>query len=257
MKYLFVFILLTVVTISCQKKSVQNEVTSQNAPKISNISQNIPNMVSVKQQNSAQNQDFTDEYEPENFADELKIGKRKSNRVEISTYKKGEELFVKTKFYAKLQSQWILKNEFEIEKIGELPIEPEIKDFNGDGFKDITFVSGIAARGANEIRDLFIYNSRNNELTHIKNSINYPNLGYNPLLKCLDAWIFTGSTETVFLKLEGDKLVEFASVEDGMTDRFIYIIDRNGNERLLRREKRKDDGFDRYINFNPVQTYKN
>lgn len=254
MKYFFVLVL--VMTISCQKKSVQNEITSQNAPKLTNTSQNIPKIENVKQQDSIQNQKTIDEYQPENFSDELKVGKRKLNRVEISTYKKDEKFFVKTKFYTKIQSQWIQKNEVDVERFGELPLRTEIKDFNGDGFKDVTFVSGIAARGANEIRDLFIYDSRKDELRHIKNSSNYPNLGYNPLLNCLDAWIFTGSTTTVFLKLEGDKLIEFASVDDGMTERFIYVNDRNGDKQLLRREKRKGDRFDRYINFNPVQIYK-
>ena len=163
---------------------------------------------------------------------------------------------MKIKFYTKSKSQWVQKSEFDIEKFGELPIDPEIKDFNGDGLNDITFVSGIAARGANEVRDLFVYNPRKDELVHIKNSSNYPNLQYNRLLKCLDAWIFTGSTTTVFLKLKGDKLVEFASVNDSGIERTINVIGRDGKERLLRREKRKDDGFDRYINYNPVQTYR-
>lgn len=212
-------------------------------------------MTNKKQIHSESTQEQTDEYDPENFKDENKIGKQKQNRVEISTYKKGESFFVKTKFYAKSKSKWLLKNEFDIEKSGRLPIQPEIKDFNGDGFNDITFVSGSSARGANDVRDLFIYDLQKDQLIHIKNSSDYPNLQYNPSLKCLDAWILTGSTTTVFLKLKGDKLVEFASVDDSGTERTVKIIDQNGKEKLLRREKRKDDGFDRYINFDPIQTY--
>jgi hypothetical protein len=238
--------LLTLILASaCQENVRRNEISEQSP---------LPIMTNVQQQTAIE--EPPDEYEPEQFFDERRIGKRRLNRVEISTYKKDDRLFVKTKFYAKSKSEWIRKNESEIEKFGHLPLEPEVKDFNGDGFNDVTFVSGIAARGANEIRELFIYDPRKDELVHIKNSGDYPNLQYNPLLKCLDAWIFTGSTETVFLKLNGDKLVEFASVDDSETERFIYIINGNGKKRLLRREKRKDEGFDRYINFNPVQTYR-
>ena len=243
MKYIALLIL--ILTAACQENVRQNEVSEQSP---------LPSMTNVKQQTAIE--EPPDEYDPEQFIDERRIGKRRLNRVEISTYEKDDRLFVKTKFYAKSKSEWIQKNELEIEKFGGLPLQPEIKDFNGDGFNDVTFISDSPARGANEIRDLFIFEPRRDELVHIKNSSDYPNLQYNPLLKCLDAWIFTGSTETVFLKLNGDKLVEFASVDDSETERFIYIINGNGKKRLLRREKRKDDGFNRYINFNPVQTYR-
>lgn len=243
MKY---FILLALImTVACQKNAIENQTTKQIVPQITNASR----------QSEAENQIRPDKYESERFSDEHRIGKRRANRIELSTYEKDKKLFVKVKFYTKSQAQWIQKNEVDVEKVGGLSLEPEIKDFNGDGFYDITFISGIAARGANDVRDLFIYDSLKDELVHIKNSGDYPNLQYNPLLKCLDAWIFTGSTMTVFLKLKGDKLIKFASIEDRMTERVIYVTDRNGKERLLRREKRKDDGFDRYINFNPVQTY--
>jgi hypothetical protein len=243
MKYIVILFLSA--TVACQQGAIQNE----------SLPSNIPSITNKEQIHSESTQEQTDEYEPENFADENKIGKQKQNRVEVSTYKKGESLFVKTKFYAKSKSKWVLKNEFDVEKFGELPIQPEIKDFNGDGFNDITFVSDIAARGANDVRNLFIYDLQKDQLIHIKNSSDYPNLGYNPLLKCLDALIFTGSTTTVFLKLKDDKLVEFASVEDSGTERTIYIVDRKGKKKLLRSETRKDDGFYRYINFDPVQIY--
>ncbi len=194
-------------------------------------------------------------YENESFVDERRIGKRKLNKIEIKTYEKDEKIFVKIKFYAKQKLQWNLKSEFELEKPGGLPIEPQIKDFNGDGFNDVTFVSNIAARGANEVRELFIFDSRKDELIHIKNSQEYPNLQYNPLLKCIDSMIFTGSTETAFLKIKDDKFFQFARVSDSGTERTVTVY-KNGIKKVIRREKRKDDGFDRYINYNPVMKYK-
>ena len=109
MKYIFLLVL--IMAVACQKQAIQTEITKQNSPKIINTTENIPQIASVKQQDSIQNQPQIEEFEPENFADKLKIGKRKLNRVEISTYRKDEKLFVKTKFYAKSKSQWILKNE--------------------------------------------------------------------------------------------------------------------------------------------------
>lgn len=231
MKY--IVLLALVITFASQKSELQTGTASEETPIITT----------------------TNEYKLEKFNDETKIGKRRLNRIEISTYIKEEGLFIKTKFYTKSKSKWVLKNEFDIEKIGELPINPHIKDFNGDGFNDLTFVSEIARPSENEIRALFIYDPHKDELVYIKNSGDYPNLQYNPLLKCIDAWIFSKSNSTVFLKLENDKLVAFARVSDNGTERTIYVIDQNGEEKLLRREQRKDDGIFRYINFNPVKAY--
>jgi hypothetical protein len=53
-----------------------------------------------------------------------------------------------------------------------------LADFNNDGFKDVTYMSAEAARGANEIRRLFMYNREKDQLVYIKNSDQYPNLEY-------------------------------------------------------------------------------
>jgi hypothetical protein len=224
-----------------------------NVPQKESLSQTFPQIANLKQKDSLQNQTQIDEFESETFSSELKRGKRNLGRVEISTYKKDEKLFVKTNFYAKSKSRWIQKNEFDLEKFGGLPIQPEVNDFNGDGFNDVTYISDSSARGANEIRALFIYNAAKDEFVYVKNSGDFPNLGYNPLLKGLTSWRFTGSTTTEFLELKGNKLVIVASVEDRGTERTINIIDKAGKEKLLRREKRNNDGFERYVNFDPVQ----
>ena len=76
--------------------------------------------------------------------------------------------------------------------------EPNISDFNNDNFKDITFISGSAARGANEVRRLFIYDNQNRELISIVNSQNYPNMQYNKELNCIDAFIDRRNFYTFF-----------------------------------------------------------
>jgi len=118
---------------------------------------------------------------------------------------------------------------------------PKFEDFNNDGLNDLTFISGTAARGANEIRTLLIYEKKSDELLHIKNSADYPNLAYNSRLDCIDAWSFYGGTATVFLRLKGDMLEEFASVEDFPPNRTVTVRDRNGREKVIRRDKIADN----------------
>lgn len=190
------------------------------------------------------------------FSDNKKIGKPHKNKIKLAEYQKADKNLVEIKFYSlDNNKKWKLKQNIQLEKFGGLPLRPEIKDFNNDGFQDITFISGIAARGANEIRTLFIYDKKKDELLHIKNSADYPNLQYNKELNCLDAWAFYGGVRTIFLKIVENKLQELASIEHFGNTRTIYIVDKNGKQKLLRKDKIKDDGFPRYKTFNPPQTY--
>ena len=132
---------------------------------------------------------------------------------------------------------------------------PEIEDFNNDGLKDITFVSNTAARGANEMRTLLIYDRVNDVLIWVKNSEEFPNLAYNKTLKCIDSWMFHGATTTVFLKLEGDMLKEFAWVDTG-SELVVSVNNRHGYRREILREKMQlDDIYTRYETFRPPRPY--
>ncbi len=233
------------ITIACQNQPSENVMQVEVIPQ-----------TPVQKTEEVKNGTEKYEYQPEYFEDSRRIGRRKQNRVEIDAEKREGKIVVKLKFYKKANGNWNLKNEFYFEKLGELSLEPHIGDFNDDGFKDITFVANIAARGANQVRELLIFDSQKDELIHIKNSQEYPNLKFNPLLKCVDSLIFTGSTETAFLRIKADKLVQFASVSDVGMEIIVAVIDQNGEEKVIRREKRKDDGFYRYINYNPVMKYK-
>ena len=117
---------------------------------------------------------------------------------------------------------------------------------------DITFISGTAARGANEVRRLFIYDDQNKELISIVNSEDYPNMLYNKELDCIDAFLVYGGCSTVFLNIEGDSLKQFASVElnDGLT---VSTYDQNGKQKIIKRDKTNKAGFVRYKNFRPLK----
>ncbi len=196
------------------------------------------------------------------FSDDSKIGSPRRNKIEISNFKKSDgdisnSNLVVIKFYSlDADRQWKLKQTFEFEKDGIGDCDPKLKDFNNDGYKDMTYITAHGARGANELRRLFIYDRKKDELIDIKNFDEYPNLVYNKKLDCIDAWLFYGGTSTVFLKIDGDSLKEFASVSEYDGIRTVNVIDENGKKKLLRKDKIKEDGFTRYKNFDPLKEYK-
>lgn len=202
----------------------------------------------------------------EAFTDDKNVGVKGENKVEVNNYKRADAdkrnqikdtNIAEIKFYSLgANKQWILKQKFEFDKDDVLGCDPQIEDFNNDGYKDITYVSTIAARQANEVRNLFIYDKQKDELVYVKNSEDYPNLLYNKKLKCLDSFMVHGGSTTVFLKLDGDVLKEFASVGSSGYERISSIIDKNGEEKILRKDKIDDDErYVRYKNFNPIEPY--
>ncbi len=191
------------------------------------------------------------------FVDSTTIGKKSFNKVELAIYKRTEdEHSVNIKFYSKKGNSWVIKSAFESE-ISNL-IQPDVKvsDFNNDGMSDVTYISALAARGANEVRSLFIYDSKKDDLVFIKNSEDYPNILYNKELNCIDAWLVYGGYSTVFLKLQGDSLKEFASVQtfEGIT---VKTFDKNGKEKIIFHDDNIPEDFIRYKNFKPLKVNEN
>lgn len=190
-------------------------------------------------------------YSQEKFADSLNIGLKGKTKVEIEKFRRGNDgdVFVKINFYT-LKDIWVeakggtfhtweLKNRFQFEKDGITGLEVELKDFNNDGFKDLTYQSGVAGRGGNIIRTLFIYNPKERNFIHIRNSDNYPNLSYNSELKCINSVILTGSTTTVFLKIQKDSLDEFAKVD---VSNKIRVKEKDSLEKFRVIEEKKFNG---------------
>ncbi|MFM9904658.1 MAG: hypothetical protein ACKVQJ_08825 [Pyrinomonadaceae bacterium] len=150
--------------------------------------------------------------------------------------------------------KWELKQTLEIADDAIDQADPKFRDFNGDGLKDLTFISGIAARGANKIRTLLIYDKISDKLVHIENSAEYPNIAYNKKLKCVDAFRVYGGTATDFAKIEGNRLHTFAIVENFDGYRTVTVYDRNGQGKVISRIKISDDDlYTRYSNFRPVE----
>jgi hypothetical protein len=245
------FLILAVVSCQNQQHKISDEIVETNINSAT---------VSKSEEGNAPAEELV-----EFFSDDSNIGLPHQNRIEVSNFKKSDGdisngNIAVIKFYSlDTNKEWKLKQTFEFEKYGIPDGDPKLEDFNNDGFKDLTYVSAVAARGANELRRLFIYDKKKDELIYIKNSESYPNMQYNKELDCIDAWLFHGGTTTVFLKIDGDSLKKFASVDSPSihndNKRMIYLIDKNGREKLLRTDKIKEDGYVRYKNFNPPEPY--
>lgn len=188
----------------------------------------------------------------ETFTDSLNLGDKGKCKVELIKHRVYDDSFIIVKFYVRDQGRWCIKNIYAYETNAMMGFTPVISDYNNDNFNDITFISGNAARGANEVRRLFIYNDQKQELISIVNSQDYPNMLYNNELQCIDAFLVYGGCSTVFLHIKGDSLKEFASVElmDGLT---VTTYDNNGKAKIIRHDKSYEETFTRYKNFNTLQ----
>ena len=90
----------------------------------------------------------------EHFADSLHIGRRQHNKVDVSSYSRGDSDYTIIKFYSKTGKSWSLTQRIRLNKNDALPAYPKIDDLNHDGYGDLTCISMQAARGANEVRRL-------------------------------------------------------------------------------------------------------
>ena len=194
----------------------------------------------------------------ESFVDSTTIGIKGKYKVELNSYNNMDSTYVEIKFLEKKKDHWFQKQKLELPKDGVVSCDPKIIDFNNDKLNDLTFKSSVAARGANEIRTLLIFEKSTGRLKLITNSGNYPNLQYNEILNCVDSWMVSGGTSTIFLKIDQDSLREFAGVELYDDNREIYLVNKKGEYKILKKEKIKDlDIYTRFKNFSPLIENKN
>ncbi len=192
----------------------------------------------------------------ETFVDSLQIGEKGENKIELIKHSVFDDNYVIVKFYNKAPDRWNLQNSYIYECNALMGLEPNIADFNNDHFNDITFISLQAARSANEVRRLFVYDDYKRELISIKNSEHYPNMLYNKELNCIDAFLIYGGSSTVFARIKGDSLFQFAAVHND-SHRTVYEIDEYGYERLLSKDKIDPESvYVRYVNYKPLKEYK-
>lgn len=249
MKYLFTLIIcLGLVILSCGSKketfTVRNGETKDSLRKKSFISEEI-------------------------FEDSISVGEKGKNKVKIEKFRSTDEneVFVNVEFYRlneyfkdrNKDIKWYKTQKFYFEKDDISGIDANNEDINNDGINDFSYQSTVAARGGNEVRRWFIYNSEDKDFVLIKNSEDYPNMYLNKELNCINSFILTGSTATVFLRHKKDSLQEFARVE--VSDS-IYVseLGKDGKMHLIHKEKYNDgfeDFYTPFIDYKPLKFDKN
>lgn len=188
------------------------------------------------------------------FSDSTNIGEKGKCKIEVIKHRVFNNMYVIVKFYTKGPSFWNIQNTYLYECDAFLDLMPDISDFNNDQLNDITFISATAARGANEVRRLFIYDAQKRELVSIVNSQDYPNMLYNKELDCIDSWAIYGGCSTTFLKIRGDSLIKFASV-DVSDSLFVSEYNNDGKENVIFKNRVGEDLFVRYKNYKPLKEY--
>ena len=189
----------------------------------------------------------------EMFVDSTAIGKKRFNKLELARYRISDSSYVIIKFFSKKNGKWELRNRFQFPKDDATNCDPNITDFNNDRLNDVTYVSAVAARSANEVRRLFIYSKVNDSLVYIENSEDYPNMRYNKYLNCIDAFLIYGGCSTIFLKLNNDKLTEIASV-DATDDLVVSVYGKDGQGKVIYKKK-NISYYIRYKNYKPLIAY--
>jgi len=189
----------------------------------------------------------------ESFADSSNIGIKGKNKITIQKIIHLDSAYVEINFFQKDRQHWVLKQNMHFKADMISNSDPQIIDFNNDGFKDMTYQSAVAARGANELRTLFIFDKKSGLLKRMVNSEKYPNLEYNEYLNCITGWAVYGGTTTSFLKVEKDSLIRFANVDifDGYIE--AYEVKNGQTKRLIRKKMKDDDIYIRYKNYKPLE----
>lgn len=185
-----------------------------------------------------------------------KIGASDSFRIELEQILTDKEVYVDTELFKKQNGKWILIQKFKELKDGISSLGAEVTDINNDGFNDLLFQTATAARGANVVKTLFLYDTISTKLIKIKNSSYYPNLMYNSKLNCIDAQLFYSGSTTVFLKIVADSLQEFAAVSSMNGYVTIELINQKGVRREISNKKyseNKFDDYDRFISYSPLK----
>lgn len=126
----------------------------------------------------------------EKFADAKTVIQNGKYKLAATQTNHGNDASVVFLLSEKVGKNWILRQKEHFTKQNfSLEVTTE-EDLNNDGYNDVKFSYAQAARGANEITLLYIFNPKTKKLEKISNSPDYPNLHYNPRRKCVMSYMF-------------------------------------------------------------------
>lgn len=189
------------------------------------------------------------------FVDSTNFGRKEKTRIELRRIGTEDDVTVHLRMFSLKNGIWDLSDQLVTHGTPISSVRPAFCDFNKDGFNDILFFSSEGGRGANEVKTLVLFDPKRNKMIWVKNSESYPNIRYNSKLRCIDAWSVYGGEMTHFLHLNGDSLVEFASVEHYDHRIIAKRIDSKGNSKEIKNVSEKEFGCDfcRFSNYDPIE----
>ena len=192
------------------------------------------------------------------FVDSINIAVPKRSKIWLASILIDDSIpktFVR--FYSKGNNTWKMNYSFEDEHWSGDVMNPDIADFNNDGYRDFKHLKGTGARGGNGIYNLFIYDKKGDSLAYVLNSNEYPNLYYNKEINSINSYILTGGNETVFMRLDCNKLKPFASIFQSDKEVTVTEYDNGGKSKVIKVDtSNKYEEFSRFTNYKPLNVEK-
>ncbi|MHC6200284.1 XAC2610-related protein [Elizabethkingia miricola] len=131
------------------------------------------------------------------FSDSKTLIKPRKYKINITQKSSKAGSVVVFNLFRKSGNKWSIIQSGSFKKQTDFPLFVTTdEDLNNDGYNDLKISYAQAARGANEIEKLFIFNPKTQKLTEILNSQEYPNLHYNARRNCITSYMFYGGNAT-------------------------------------------------------------
>lgn len=172
----------------------------------------------------------------EHFSDSKIVIKPNRYKLNVSQKNNKDESIVSYELFKKTGEKWTKLQTGNFKKQANFGLYVSTdEDLNNDGYNDVKISFAQAGRGVNEINKLLIFNPKTQKLIEIVNSQDYPNLHYNSKRNCVNSYSFSGGNSTYFLKINNNRLQEFARVEFYNDSVSSYKI-KNKEEILLKKK---------------------
>lgn len=191
--------------------------------------------------------------ETQKFSDSKNVIKNNQYKLNVVQKSQNDDALVNFTLFKKANKKWIKLQNYRFKKQNFFLSVDTSEDLNNDGYKDVKISFAQAARGANEVNRLFVFDPKTQKLIDMENSADYPNLHYNEKRDCVTSDMFYGGSATYFLKIRKNKLEPFGKVEFYNDSISSYKIVKCKEILLKKQAYDSDNGATFFSNFDPVE----
>ena len=190
----------------------------------------------------------------EYFSDSKTVIKPNEFKLNIIQKNNTEESIVYFELFKKSGKTWKKIQIGNFKKQENFPLNVSTdEDLNNDGYNDVKISFAQAGRGSNELNKLLVFNPITQKLVEIINSQDYPNLHYNAKRNCVSSYSFSGGNSTYFLKINNNRLQEFARVYFANDSVSSYKIKNNEEILLKKKAYKSSDAAVFFSDFDPIE----